>query len=313
MDRVESLLEIAHTAGPDIVAAIHRVQRKVSRLLSKGSFSAFYAFGTIQTRAMTSFDQDLQAATGDFPELTDNWSINGIPNGGYIMAVMTRAMMSETDKQATPILTASFINRCSPGPIDLQTEVVSRSRGFDRIASRLMQDGTERVRMMGTFAAASTECRMTRYEKPPLQLASRASCVTLPAFPKYTLYDRMEIRFDPECTGWMNGSPCERSELKGWIRFRDDRPLDLEAVILMADSFPPPVFATQGPVAWVPTLEMTVNVRNPPQGTWLKAAFRTRFVTCGLLESDGELWDEADQLIAISRQIAQYRSSSRSS
>ncbi len=80
----------------------------------------------------------------------------------------------------------------------------------------------------------------------------------------------------------------------------------------MADSFPPPVFATQGPVAWVPTLEMSLNVRHPPQGTWLKAAFRTRFVTCGLLESDGELWDEADRLIAISRQIAQYRNNSPS-
>ena len=35
--------------------------------------------------------------------------------------------------------------------------------------------------------------------------------------------------------------------------------------------------------------------------------FRTRFITCGLLEEDGEIWDETGQLIAISRQIAQYR------
>lgn len=253
------------------------------------------------------FDRDLQSATCDFSCLTSNWSINGIPNGGYIMATMTRAMLQNSTKSATPILSASFINRCMPGPIDLQTEIVHQSRGFDRIAAKLIQDGTERVRMMGTFAEKSDECRMTRYEKEPLHLSLMKNCVALPSIPKYTLFDQIDILLDPVCTRWMKGETSERSELRGWIRFKDERPIDLEAIVLMSDSFPPPIFASQGPVAWVPTLEMMVNIRNLPQSTWLKAIFRTHFVTCGLLESDGELWDETDQLVAISRQIAQFR------
>lgn len=256
---------------------------------------------------MYEFDRDIQSATCDFSCLTSNWSINGIPNGGYIMATMTRAMLQSSTKSATPILSASFINRCMPGPIDLQTETVHQSRGFDRIAARLIQDGTERVRMMGTFAEKSDECRMTRYEKEPLHLPHFDECVALPPIPKYTLFDRMDIRLDPVCAGWMKGEPSERSELRGWIRFKDGRPIDVEAIVLMADSFPPPVFASQGPVAWVPTLEMMINIRNLPQVESLKAVFRTRFVTCGLLESDGELWDETGQVVAISRQIAQFR------
>jgi hypothetical protein len=38
----------------------------------------------------------------------------------------------------------------------------------------------------------------------------------------------------------------------------------------------------------------------------LKCYFRTRFITCGLLEEDGKIWDQNDNLVAISRQIAQY-------
>ena len=77
--------------------------------------------------------------------------------------------------------------------------------------------------------------------------------------------------------------------------------------VLVADSFPPAVLSSQGMVAWVPTIEFSVNIRNLPTTQWLKCIFRTRFITCGLLEEDGEIWDEAGRLIAISRQIAQYR------
>jgi hypothetical protein len=79
------------------------------------------------------------------------------------------------------------------------------------------------------------------------------------------------------------------------------------SMFLIADSFPPAILASQGLAAWVPTIELTVNVRHVPETEWLKGMFRTRFVTCGLVEEDGEVWDEEGNLVAISRQIAQYR------
>ena len=79
------------------------------------------------------------------------------------------------------------------------------------------------------------------------------------------------------------------------------------ALILMADSFPPPVLSSHGLVAWVPTIEMSVNIRSLPKTPWVKACFRSRYITCGLVEEDGELWDEDGNILAISRQIAQFR------
>jgi hypothetical protein len=95
--------------------------------------------------------------------------------------------------------------------------------------------------------------------------------------------------------------------MKGWISFKDDRPHDLLSVLFIADCFPPPVFSSQGMMAWVPTIEFTVNVRKIPETRWLQGHFRSRFITCGLVESDGELWDEEGNLVAISRQIAQFK------
>ncbi|MEZ4579028.1 MAG: thioesterase family protein [Desulfobacterales bacterium] len=59
--------------------------------------------------------------------------------------------------------------------------------------------------------------------------------------------------------------------------------------------------------AWVPTIEFSVNIRNIPASVWLKCIFRTHFINNGLLEEDGEIWDETGELVAISRQIAQFR------
>jgi hypothetical protein len=103
----------------------------------------------------------------------------------------------------------------------------------------------------------------------------------------------------------------DRSEIKGWIRFKDDRAFDVPAILLAADAFPPAVLTSQGMVTWVPTIECSINIRNLPASKWLKCFFRTRFITCGLLEEDGEIWDENNALVAISRQIAQYRPHSK--
>lgn len=260
---------------------------------------------------MHQFDQDISFAPekpGLFAgNITANWSINEVPNGGYLMAIAANAMLQGSEMKATPIITANFLNRCEPGKATIAVERMSKSRQFDRFQARLYQKDEEKIRAFGTFASEKNECILESHEIAAPAIAERETCVPIPEMPGFPLFGQLDIRLDPACTGWMAGDLSERSEIKGWIKFRDHRAFDTLSLLLIADSFPPAVFASQGMVAWVPTLEFSVNIRSIPTTTWLKCVFRTRFITCGLLEEDGEIWDENGRLIAIARQIAQYR------
>lgn len=260
---------------------------------------------------MHPFDQDLALAIQS-PEIltapiSDNWSINGNPNGGYLMALMARAMLEVGDKSETPILTINYMARCKPGAAEIHVEEISCSRSFCRLEARLIQDGEEKLRGLGTFSGPVDDCFIRRNETPPPKVAHRDKCIQIPKMPKFTLYDHMDVRIDPACAGWMENRMAEKSEHRGWIAFKDDRSWDIGAVALAADAFPPAVFATQGMLAWVPTIELSVSIRSIPTTRWLRCIFRTRFITCGLLEEDGEVWDDAGELVAVSRQIAQFR------
>jgi hypothetical protein len=264
---------------------------------------------------MHQFDQDIAVESANAHcytgSIATNWSINGVPNGGYLMALITNALLQSSRMKTTPIVTANFLNRCRPGQASVSVEQMSLSRQFDRLEARLEQDGEEKIRAFGTFTDEKNECVLERYQEKAPDIRNLAECIAVPEMPDYTLYGRMDIRLDPACTGWFEGKLSDRSEIKGWIRFKDDRAFDVPSILLAADAFPPAVLTSQGMVAWVPTLECSINIRKLPASKWLKCIFRTRFITCGLLEEDGEIWDENDTLVAISRQIAQYRAHSR--
>ena len=246
-------------------------------------------------------------ASGYHVPVSANWSINEIPNGGYLMALLANTMLQESSKKRIAILTAAFIGRSSPGDAGVMVEKIAASTQFERYEARLMQSRTEKVRALGTFVDETFVCAVNRHETASPAVAPLSECVPIPRMPNFTLYDQVEVRLDPVCSGWMNNHYAEQSEFKGWIRFRDERPYDAVSLLVVADAFPPPVYASQGLAAWVPTLEMSVNIRKLPTSQWLKCIFRTRFITCGLAEEDGEMWDEAGELVALSRQIAHYR------
>jgi len=261
---------------------------------------------------MHQFDQDILFKPGESfsfsGHITDNWSINGVPDGGYLMAILAKAMMHHSDMKSTPIITANFLNRCEPGDAKVTIEKMSASRQFKRFQGSLWQKGKEKIRAFGTFADENNECFVESSEASCHEIAELEKCVSVPEISNYTLFSRMDIRLDPACTGWWYGKLSDTSESKGWIKFKKSRSFDILSILLIADSFPPAVLSSQGMVAWVPTIELSVNIRKIPTTDWLKCSFRTRFITCGLLEEDGDIWDQKGELIAISRQIAQYRS-----
>ncbi|MFO7569024.1 MAG: thioesterase family protein [Smithellaceae bacterium] len=240
--------------------------------------------------------------------ISDNWSVNGNPNGGYLMAMMTDAMLRASDKTSTPVVTANYLSRCVPGEAEISVFEMIRSRQFARFEARLFQRGEEKIRAFGTFSSNNDSCLVERYEAGPPDLQHIASCVPMPQMPGYSLFHHLDLRLDPSCAGWMTGEPlAEISQNKGYFSFRDGRPIDLFSLFLIIDAMPPAAMATQGQTAWVPTIELSVNVRNLPKTNRVKCSLRTRFMTCGLLEADGELWDEEGHLAAISRQIAQFK------
>ena len=260
---------------------------------------------------MNIFDKDmLLKDLGNFHfagVITDNWSVNGNPDGGYLMALIANAMIQKSDKKNTPIITANYLSRCVPGEVDIHISEISRSRQFNRFEARLSQKGEAKIIALGTFVSENNVCEIERYEAKEPDLAPVEECIQIPLMPKFTLFQNLELRLDPACAGWMTGKLTDVSQNKGYLSFRDGRPIDLLSLFLIIDSIPPAVFATQGITAWVPTIELSVNIRNLPQTDRLKCSLRTRFITCGLLEADGELWDEKGNLAAISRQIAQFR------
>ncbi|MCP3955904.1 MAG: thioesterase family protein [Desulfobacterales bacterium] len=257
------------------------------------------------------FEQDIHLSPDGESRYTarvsDNWSINGTPDGGYLMALLARAAMAHSKKKGLSVLTANFIARSEPGPAELIVSKMGATRNFDRWQVSLAQNQAEKLRSMVTLMNPAPGQAGQRYEKHAPMLAPAETCIKFGEMSGYTLFDNMDVLLDPGCSGWIAGDLDARSELRGWIKFRDDRPFDPPALMLIADAFPPPIFVSQGMVAWVPTIELSVNIRNLPDTRWLKCVFRSRFLNGGMVEEDGEIWDEAGELVAISRQIAQYR------
>ena len=56
--------------------------------------------------------------------VSPNWSINGNPNGGYLMAFLATAMQKKSDKKWPVIVTANFLTKCETGK---KSRVISRS------------------------------------------------------------------------------------------------------------------------------------------------------------------------------------------
>ncbi|MDT8273095.1 MAG: thioesterase family protein, partial [Desulfomonilia bacterium] len=239
------------------------------------------------------FDEDMlvspQTPTLFAAVVSGNWSINGIPNGGYLMALLTHAMLQKADKKSTPIITGNFVSRCTPGEASVSVEKIAGSNQFERFQARLFQEGKERIRAIGTFAQEKLECFLRKYEAVPPDIAPVNECIQVPELPAYSLMSQVDIRLDPRCAGWMSGNLSEKSQQMGWIAFKDGRPFDALSILLAADAFPPAVMASQGFLSWVPTIEFSVNLREPPSPGWLRCVFRSRFITCGMLEEDGEV------------------------
>lgn len=240
-------------------------------------------------------------------ELSGAWNIGPIPNGGYVMAVATKALSVALDCDRPASITGHYLRPTQAGPVQVETEVIRRGRRLCTGVARLLQGGVERARFIGAFGDFTQSAGMDLTTVSPPELSDIGQCIPLAELtPRpVAMHAHLFARLDPaSATHWQHGHAAATPEARVWLGFADGGEIDVFSLPLFADALPPPLFRRTGFGGWVPTVELTVHVHRQPAPGLLRAHFVTRHVTGGLLHEDGELWDSADRLVAISRQLA---------
>lgn len=240
-------------------------------------------------------------------EVKPGWDIGGNANGGYLMAIAGRAM-AEAVGRPPVTLTAHYLRPAPAGPCDIEVTTVRSGRRFATATATLTMASGQVLALLGTFGD-QTPGGPSLTRETPADLPDYDDCELPPPptdGPVPEMFRRLAVRIRPGDEGFRTGNPSGRAEIRGWFAFADGEPIDAIGLLLVADAFPPPIFNTDLPAAWVPTVELTVHVRGIPEPGPLRCWFRSRFVHDGLLDEEGEIWDSTGKLVAQSRQLALY-------
>lgn len=272
--------------------------------------TGIFATATAVQRLSSAATSDGETTATYAAVVQPGWDIGGNANGGYLLALAGRAMADAVGRPPVT-LTAHYLRPASStGPCEVVVTTVREGRRFATATASLVMVGEgerrELIRLLGTFGEQTTG-GPSYVAEAPVDVADYDDCELPPSpseGPKPAMMERLASRIVPGDEGFRTGNPTGEAQIRGWFAFADHEPIDAIGLLLVADAFPPPVFNTDLPVGWVPTVELTVHVRGVPVPGPLRCRFRSRFVHDGLLDEDGEIWDSAGTLVAQCRQLA---------
>jgi acyl-CoA thioesterase len=238
------------------------------------------------------------------------WGVGDRPNGGYLLALATRAALEAVGQPHPVAVSAHFVAPTAAGPAELEVTRLRAGRSLSTARVTLVQE--QRTRLEALVSAGRLDLNGTpawRALEPPA-LPPVAECISgrpeLPDGVRVGLLDHVDIRIDPATAGWATGSPSGRLEMRGWVRFRDGRGVDPLGLLQVVDALPPASFEL-GIQAWAPTVELTVYVRGLPAPGWLACVVRGQLWQDGWFDEEAEVWDAGGHLVAQSRQLAGAR------
>jgi acyl-CoA thioesterase len=239
-------------------------------------------------------------------QICSGWDIGGNANGGYLMALGGRAM-AEASRPHPVSITAHFLSPGRVGPVSIKPEIVKAGRSFSTVRATMHGPDRPVLEMLGSFSELERIDGDVIVDAEPPDLPDPDDCVpSVPherGFPP-PMMGKVDMRLHPEDAQFLQGRGSGKPLVRGWVRLLDEEPIDAFGLIFIADAFPPTIFNANLPIAWVPTLEMTTQIRGIPEPGWLRCKFSTRFINGGVLEEDGEIWDNSGRMVALSRQLA---------
>ena len=235
------------------------------------------------------------------------WVVRG-PNGGYIAAIVQRAVCAAVDdpERAPRSLTVHYTSPPAEGEALVETRIERRGRSLSTVTARLTQGGKVRALALAACSTArnSVEYGAARMPDVPGPEGLEGAPSSIP------LHGRYEYRFVP---GMVPNAGADEAVVAAWIRNSDPHALDHAVLAAYADGLPPALFARateMGAFGPLPTVDLTIHYRTDPASAgvgpddFCLAIFRSRLAHAGYIEEDGEIWSPSGHLLVQSRQLA---------
>lgn len=250
--------------------------------------------------------------TGCFgAELDPQWTIGGKPNGGYLLSVLARAATSSGVHDHVIAASAHYLRAPEPGPVVIETEPLRLGRSASQVRARMGQGGQACVEAL--FTVAHLEADTSAYWDGGVPEVSTSGYADLPRLIPHlpdgnpvAILHQVEVRLDPESTGFTTGHPSGRGELRGWLALPGDETFDPVSLLFAVDAYPPATFDIEFS-GWVPTLEMTVYVRGLPAPGPVRVLQRACLIEAGRVDESCFVWDRTGRLVAQGTQLAGIR------
>jgi acyl-CoA thioesterase len=259
---------------------------------------------------MSKFERDTsvrQIEAGAFEgHVSRDWWIVLGPNGGFLAAMLVRAMGAAVDDRARVArsLTIHYTAAPAEGPVRILTTIERVGRSLTTVTARMEQDGRLIALAIGAFSSARVPA-IAFSEAPAPEVPSPEdvpAAVMRDDLPPFTRqWDIRPAIGTPPFTG-ADGPTLTG----GWIRPVDEHPVDAALVAQLADAWLPAVFIRLTEANPVPTIDLTIHFRSelPLPADYVLVTFESRLSAGGFVEEDGWIWSREGQLIAHSRQLA---------
>jgi acyl-CoA thioesterase len=249
-------------------------------------------------------------------EVSPGWRAGRGPHGGYLAAVLLRALIETVaDAVRSPrSLSIHYARAPDPGPVSIRCIVEREGRSLSTLSARMEQDGALVALALAAFSVPWSAPELSDLPIPtvePADASREAGTLRAHGAPPFTSHLVLQPR--------MGAVPFTGSdhpmEIGGWLGLLEPRPIDALSLAFFSDAlFSPPFIRLTEPAA-TPTIDLTVHFRTPmpreaaggagasnPSELCL-ARFSSTLVHEGFFEEDGVIWAADGTVLIQSRQL----------
>lgn len=254
-------------------------------------------------------------------DLAASWAIGGAVNGGFLSAVLLRAVGDVATLRTPASIYSQYLRRAQPGPCEITVSLV-RSGSTSEVWDAVLSQDERMVVRSSVVVVARREAPNHLAEVFPDVPRPEAlpSATTLVDETSYDLQlalwrelDERPVEWDPDWVARRAGV----AEHRTWCSFRNwetsTSPFhDLGRALVVIDTFEvPAVLAAHdgADVSSFPrTLDLAVHFHAMAEiGRWLLCDARSPVAGHGLAFARAQLWDDGGQLVASASQDMVWR------